>query len=223
MDLTPDEKRSLTLKGKYFPHKNGKYLPSLLVVCETCGKKFKKKQSIIKKTKHNYCSGKCDPNRFKKNQKPWNYGKGASLIIRICPGCKKQFKIRQPKNKEKIPKVIFCGARCAKIQSDNKLIYKYKTYYRFEPYYGPNWKKQKESCRIRDKNVCRICNKKNNIDIDHIIKFEDFDNYIDANNLNNLWCLCDKCHGIKTRLQEKNKNKLSYKNWVPLIKKWYPE
>ena len=222
--LTANEKRSLSLRGRYFPHRDGKYKPSLFVVCETCGTKFKKKQSIIKKTLHNYCSHKCDPNKRKVGEHPWNYGKMANLIIRNCPNCNKEFKIKEPKNKQGLPKIIYCGARCSKKNLNGVLIYKYKTYYRYEPYYGPNWKKQKKLCLERDRGICRVCKKTNiNIDVDHIIEFQKFNNYLKANKLSNLWCLCDRCHGIKTRLQIKYPNKLTPAQWEPLIAAWYPK
>jgi hypothetical protein len=66
-------------------------------------------------------------------------------------------------------------------------------------YYGKNWPKQRSLARLRDRNICQNCGtKKNyeckNMDVHHIKKFKSFNNYKEANRLENLICLCSKCH-----------------------------
>ena len=69
----------------------------------------------------------------------------------------------------------------------------------YEPYYGPNWNQQRKNCLERDNHICRICGAKENgkgHNVHHIIPFREFgrERYTDANQLDNLITLCDKCH-----------------------------
>lgn len=82
-------------------------------------------------------------------------------------------------------------------------------------YYGENWKDQKEKCRERDENTCQHCGKTNidcgyNLPVHHITPFKEFgiDNYLKANKLSNLICLCRSCHlKEEWRLKRSNQNK----------------
>lgn len=72
-----------------------------------------------------------------------------------------------------------------------------------DKYYGPNWPKQAEKARERDGRACRICDmdedehlaaygKKN--PVHHIVKFDKFESYEQANRLDNLVTVCNVCH-----------------------------
>ena len=73
-------------------------------------------------------------------------------------------------------------------------------------YYGPNWREQRRLARERDAGKCRICGKTEKkigkaLDVHHITPFRSFgyipeqnENYLQANALNNLVCLCHSCH-----------------------------
>jgi len=66
-------------------------------------------------------------------------------------------------------------------------------------YYGENWSKQRRLVRLRDKNICQDCGIKDNsgcknMDVHHIKRFLSFNNYKEANRLENLVCLCSVCH-----------------------------
>jgi hypothetical protein len=72
--------------------------------------------------------------------------------------------------------------------------------------YGPNWSAQRAACRKRDGKKCQHCGKsrfrtRRALDVHHIIPFRLFcykpgenENYIQANDLTNLICLCIPCH-----------------------------
>lgn len=69
-----------------------------------------------------------------------------------------------------------------------------------EGMYHGNSKEMIDKCRQRDKNICQMCGKtkdenKRNMDVHHI------DPYLDSkdNSLDNLICLCRKCHPIADR------------------------
>lgn len=73
-------------------------------------------------------------------------------------------------------------------------------------YYGPNWLIQKEIARKRDNFTCQKCGIteyeiNQHLDVHHIQPFRTFnyiptvnDNYLLANDLCNLICLCSRCH-----------------------------
>lgn len=66
--------------------------------------------------------------------------------------------------------------------------------------YGKGWETARRKTLKRDDNTCQSCKRnkiQRRIDVHHIIPFKKFDNFIEANNLDNLISLCYKCHQIK--------------------------
>lgn len=64
-------------------------------------------------------------------------------------------------------------------------------------YRGPNWHKQRKLARERDNHICKYCGTKENgrmHSVHHIIPFSEFDDYKEANKLENLITLCQPCH-----------------------------
>ena len=67
-------------------------------------------------------------------------------------------------------------------------------------HYQGNWLKQAELCRERDNNCCQICgctkeeNDNKNMSVHHIKLYKSFEDPHKANQLDNLICLCHKCH-----------------------------
>jgi len=72
----------------------------------------------------------------------------------------------------------------------------------YEPYYGPNWYRQRNLARKRDDYSCRYCgiaeeDLGQELDVHHIIPFREFKgNYNEANKLINLLTLCHAHHPI---------------------------
>lgn len=65
--------------------------------------------------------------------------------------------------------------------------------------YGPNWSEQKNLARKRDNYRCRLCGSVEQHrahDVHHRIPFRSFENYLQANELDNLITLCKKCHQL---------------------------
>lgn len=69
-------------------------------------------------------------------------------------------------------------------------------------YYGPNWMDKKRKIRARD-GECMICGVTfeehiqqcdEALSVHHIVRFNEFDNYLDANQDENLIALCRSCH-----------------------------
>lgn len=75
----------------------------------------------------------------------------------------------------------------------------------YERYYGPNWRRQRRKARQRDNHECQICSLDREehhekwdceLVVHHIVRFDDFDEYEEANRLENLITLCKTCHGL---------------------------
>lgn len=163
------------------------------VICQECGKVFRTNSSFNRK----YCSKKCT-------------GKHSYMALRkkamssqtsedrFCPVCNNALNRRQRSGGR-----IFCsrecwhrwgvehGTFCIKEQADNA------------GYRGPNWQQQRRNARARDDYTCQRCGITEltlgvQLSVHHIIPFKSFslDNYVAANALENLLCLCESCHGI---------------------------
>ena len=66
-------------------------------------------------------------------------------------------------------------------------------------YYGPNWKQQKYRARLRDDYTCQRCGATSEEiggppDVHHIVPARTFEDYREANRLDNLISLCPRCH-----------------------------
>lgn len=65
----------------------------------------------------------------------------------------------------------------------------------WNPYYGPNWWSQRKKALKRDAYRCYLCgSNKEQLNVHHQIPFSKCDNYKEANSLDNLITLCQKCH-----------------------------
>ncbi len=224
-ELTPNEKRSLALKGKFFPHKNGNYSPSLRASCFGCGKVVEVRGKRKESGNRHYCMD-CNPGKYKKGLRPWNYIGDEEETE--CDWCHK--KVIRNRSQVWAYKNHFCSHKCNGLWKAQHLVgamvYNWKGGY--EGYYGETWERQSRLCRERDKNVCQKCEtnqqgkKKTNMDVDHRVPCEAFNgDFIKANDLINLWCLCASCHTKKTNWQAKF-GRLTPAQWEPLIKEGYP-
>jgi 5-methylcytosine-specific restriction endonuclease McrA len=64
-------------------------------------------------------------------------------------------------------------------------------------YYGINWRSQKQIALTNAKYQCEYCGKESkSLDVHHIKPFKLFDDFVEANHIDNLVCLCKKCHRI---------------------------
>jgi len=63
--------------------------------------------------------------------------------------------------------------------------------------YGPNWSQQRDAARQRDRYICQHCGvleDSRSHDVHHKIPFRAFEDFLDANRLENLVTLCPACH-----------------------------
>ena len=66
-------------------------------------------------------------------------------------------------------------------------------------YRGPNWQQKRLEARARDNFACQKCGAtetelRQELDVHHIVRFELFDDYKEANQLDNLISYCRPCH-----------------------------
>jgi len=66
-------------------------------------------------------------------------------------------------------------------------------------YRGQDWLIQRRLARERDNHTCQVCGATRDglgmeLDVHHIIPFREFESYHEANHIDNLVCLCRRCH-----------------------------
>lgn len=178
--------------GKIFfthPSQNKKYCSkecaakdrkSMIVkICPICGRIF-----TVPKTKMHsrvYCSKKCKAIAMKRRLK------------KKCLNCGKEFEVIA----HEYDKRVFCSYKCMgewmskNNRGENNPNWKGGR----SEYRGENWKIQRKKALERDNYTCQLCGSKQNLEVHHIIPFNDFKSYEKANELNNLVTLCKSCHG----------------------------
>ncbi len=179
-----------------FLHKNmfGKNNPNwkekLKKNCIICNKKFKVKPSLSKET----CSRKCW-NIYRHQQRK----KNTKRIVIKCDYCNKETIYLC--SVAKLSKFHFCTKKCKDLWMSEKMCGENSVLWKggYNNHYGLNWHKQRRLALNRDENICQICKITSeeygmNMDVHHKKPFRLFNNYKDANNLDNLICLCRKCH-----------------------------
>jgi 5-methylcytosine-specific restriction endonuclease McrA len=175
--------------------------------CAFCGKIIFK-QKCHSGYKHSFCSSKCHGKWMSKNLIGKNSPSFTSVKVK-CSWCGKEiektpYRIANSKN------LFCCRKHCGLWKAQNlrgDKIYNWKGGYM--PYYGENWLSQRRLALKRDNYTCQKCGKTKddlgkNPDVHHKKSFRKFglENYIQANDLNNLICLCGKCH---SRMHNKSK------------------
>jgi len=176
-------------KHKYKGRKTQKYCSkkchsSALVkfkICPICNNKFSPSHKV-----NVYCSRKCSSeNKSIKNR-----------VNTVCNNCGKE--IIRPKSQ--IKNLNFCSRVCmGKYYSENFFGERHHLWGGGKiDGRGYNWRKIRKEVLKRDNKSCKICGvspeNTTTLDVHHIIKYRDFDNSKDANNLTNLILVCKKCH-----------------------------
>lgn len=89
----------------------------------------------------------------------------------------------------------------------------------YDPYYGQNWREQRRKARQRDGFACQHCGILESelgrqLDVHHIIPFRKYgvENYLQANQLDNLVSLCYKCHTIAQHEYERHEGECRHEN-----------
>ena len=169
----------------------------MIVLCENCKIHFEKKDYLIEKSKMHFCSKKC--------QHEWRTGK-TDLIkkkgkYKTCPICQTVFYCFPSEigNKKTCSKECSykLGRLLGKHSGENCNFWAGG----YDEYRGASWYKQRSEARKRDNDICQICGKTKEEEgrhmiVHHIVPFRFFENdYVKANDLINLMCVCASCHG----------------------------
>lgn len=155
-------------------------LDQVILICERCGKQYQRSRVHAKKS--HYCSRSCQSNR----------------VTYICEMCGKKRTVAVANTAKR-----FCGDECRlkwfsqNFRGENSPHWQGGEY----PYYGPNWRQQRNKARYRDKHTCQHCGITRSqlpeeLSVAHIVSFQKFglEHYREANSLHNLITLCRKCH-----------------------------
>lgn len=160
-------------------------------VCTGCGIKANHRDGF--RGKYGFCR-KCAIPFWKKK---------SGYVALVCPQCQKVFNKAQ--NIAKKNDKTFCSKKCYDVwKSENLTGNKVHNWKGGKlPYYGPNWHKQRKLARERANNKCEYCDMSTDraLDVHHIKAFRSFgyikgqnDNYLSANDSDNLIALCFGCH-----------------------------
>ncbi len=188
--------------GKYcskecFINDKKKYL---ILECVVCGKEFRRKLSQITGTHRGpYCSREC---YWKSGDVPKGAETGTwqgGMSTTTCDCCGVVFEYYQYHTRDSQPR--FCSRECyfTSNTGENHCQWRGGRVY----YYGPNWYKMRGEARRAGNFECALCLSKESdvgqeLDVHHIIPFREFgiENYLQANDGDNLICLCKSCHQI---------------------------
>lgn len=176
------------------------------VPCAVCAKIIERVPSHIKRNKEQFCSFACRDIRNGERHKGekssfWRGGK----MPANCDTCKAPVMIYAHQLKEG----IFCSRACFHAWQRVHFAGENNPRWRGGPkknYYGPNWRAQSHAARVRDNYQCRRCGisqraLKRTLHVHHVTSFQSFgyrlgenNNYISANQIDNLVTLCPRCH-----------------------------
>jgi len=173
-------------------------------LCEWCGKPMVVKPSVAKRQR--FCSVECKHKWFASgvvrgsNNPRWNGGK----VTLYCEYCGKPYQVPRHRASDS----HFCSYKCKYAGRSGKNSPNWKG--GRPKYRGANWQEQREKALARDDYICQLCGSKEYLVVHHIVPFHSFDDYREANRLDNLITLCQVCHG-KVEHVEEYKRKLQVK------------
>lgn len=174
----------------------------IIINCKNCGQEKEIFPSQLNNNNGNFCSKKCSYEYLTKIEffKGENNPKYNSISTN-CGWCGKELSIIKSvfdKNE-----FNYCSKECMashyeiRFSGKNSPTWKGGKCKRFQ--YGSTWFSARRNARKRDEYVCQLCGKteKDNeeqLSVHHITPFRTFSSYLEANKLDNLVCLCRRCH-----------------------------
>jgi transposase-like protein len=161
------------------------------IECDICGDEFNVKHA--EKDARRFCSDECHTKWRKEAYTGENNHNYKQNIESTCEWCEETYTAKPHKEDS----TRFCSQECM-IEWRTDEIMSGENHPRWknnDDYYrGPNWHQQREEARDRDNNECQHCGSEDQLQVHHIIPFESFDDYREANKLQNLITLCVSCH-----------------------------
>jgi predicted HNH restriction endonuclease len=187
-----------TCKGKYAGkhyNKSGKKTDGKIIKkCENCKEDYEVIKSRSKTSK--FCSITC---RAEFNTKVSPYTQKVRVDIK-CDNCDIKF----DKVPSDIRKLNFCCTNCMYEYYETSGMFAGENSGTWnggdEDYRGGNWRTQRRKVRERDNYTCQRCSITeeeygHELSVHHIKPYRYFNNnYLEANKLENLICLCGSCH-----------------------------
>jgi len=176
----------------------------LLLECENCGDEVKKWPSQVHDSV--YCNRECARDDGAHIIRGEDHGKFNQIPIQ-CSVCGEGF-TREPSRLSRYD-VCYCSQECAekghsdRISGENNPNYKHGKSDTIR--YGPNWETTREEVLARDGEQCVVCDLTKEAQIEkwgcglhihHIIPLSEFDTTEEANTLDNLITVCQRCHGL---------------------------
>lgn len=165
-----------------------------IFVCDWCNKEFE----TWTYRRPRFCSRQCT-SEFAAHQPKPNARRPENFITLNCNECGKPYTVHKIYTEQR--NSYFCSAACKGKDQAKKMSGKKNPNWKggFNPDdYGPNWGSQSRKARKRDNYTCQVCGYKSrirNLDVHHIKPLVTFNgDYLSANKLSNLICLCRKCH-----------------------------
>lgn len=168
-----------------------------LFICQWCHKEFEE-WSYRQPT---FCSNQCRSEYAAHQPKPTTR-RPENFITQDCLICGKSYTVH--KSQIELRNSKYCSIECSSMAASDRMKGEGNPNYidgSSPQDYGENWHRQSRKARKRDKNTCQHCGLKHNwekgwiVDVHHKIPFRLFNgDYKKANRLNNLTCLCRKCH-----------------------------
>lgn len=168
------------------------------VTCTQCGKKYLTAKRNTQLHERKFCSFACQ-GQFKKENFTKENSPCYNRIERSCGYCGKKLLI--PPHRDKYEKV-YCDEICMGKDYETRMTKEGNPRWRGGKlgFYGSNWTKARNEALERDNHVCKLCQKEptsaSPLHVHHIIPIKLFDQPEDANYLDNLVCLCSKCHAF---------------------------
>lgn len=149
--------------------------------CGACGETFIARKARIDNGEAKYCSYECYHGDRKTQGK----------TTRECLECGDPFTIKKTQLNHRPAR--YCSLECAGEANSGEGHHNWKG--GSSHYYGPNWEEQRDKARERDGYECQVCGS-GNIHVHHIRPLRTFDvgEYEQANDLDNLICLCPSHH-----------------------------
>lgn len=186
-------------------------------ICPICKKEFSRRKS----QETTYCSPKCAGIARRKVNTCNNCGKVLSNFwAKYCPECLKQIRHNLTYNRVLV-KCAYCGRELLVIPS--RVKHSQSCYCNYEcmakdyenrfsgensptwkggkKHYKGHWLKQRDLARQRDNYTCQLCGVTEEewhkeMDVHHIRNYRKYEDKEEANKLENLVCLCNKCHSF---------------------------
>jgi len=184
-------------KGMYQHHKrtHGESISKTNIGCDHCGKVHERWKSQLNGGPY-YCSNECRMVELSEKHEP-NYRR----YELECSLCGETVERRASELKHKGH--IYCSRECAEEDHAKRMSADGNPRWAggHDRYYGENWKKQRNKARKRDDYTCQRCGVceselDRSLSVHHKVPLRKYDNWREANELENLITLCRSCHGV---------------------------